>query len=62
MRKEMNDWYKVSLYRLIAVCRYTTSKIQDPRFEKPFRSFFAFTFFRGIDHGKDRISVIKIPT
>lgn len=24
--EEMNDWYKVMLYRLIAVCRYTASK------------------------------------
>ena len=40
--EEMNDWYKVSLYRLIAVCRYTASKYTRSKVRKALPEDFAY--------------------
>ena len=39
---EMNDWYKVMLYRLIAVCKYTASKYTRKKLRRMLPRDFAF--------------------
>ena len=40
--RQMNDWYKVMLYRLIAVCKYTASKYTRKKLRKMLPEDFAF--------------------
>ena len=40
--EQLNDWYKVMLYRLIAVCRYTASKYSRSKLRKELPPDFAF--------------------
>ncbi len=40
--EQMNDWYKVMLYRLIAVCRYTASKYTRAKVRKMLPPDFAY--------------------
>lgn len=39
---DMNDWYRVALYRLIAICRATTSKYSRSKVRKALPKDFSY--------------------
>ena len=51
--EQMNDWYKVMLYRLIAVCRYTSSKYTRSKVRKMLPADFSYVIEELITERED---------